>query len=285
MTKKTQKESVICPTCEHESPAGSEECPKCGEQLSSDSSTETPQHSDEEQEVGESHALDELMSLPGIKRAKAELLHEAGFRNLKDIREAGVEQLANVKGIGQALAQKMIANARGMSKEVPAMEDQNLADWLSGEEEGLSAWLAGEDRPEAHQTEAAVAAEPEIQPDPTIARWLAGEEESIDSWLEDSIDMTRPERRVSKKELLEREAEVSKLRDLLIEKARQIDAGEFDAKALVEEIAEATSQLEAERRRATDLEDELENVKRGSIAVIKFIKKQQEAGIQGENLA
>ena len=283
--KKTQEESVICPTCEHESPVGSEECPKCGELLGPDSSTETPRHSDEELETDESHVLDELMSLPGIKRAKAELLHEAGFRNLKDIREAGVEQLANVKGIGQALAQKMIANARGMSKEAPAMEDQNLADWLSGEEEGLSAWLAGEDRPEAPQTEAAVAAEPEIKPDPTIARWLAGEEESIDSWLEDSIDMTRPERRVSKKELLEREAEVSKLRDLLLEKAKQIDAGEFDAEALVEEIAEATSQLEAERRRATDLEDELENVKRGSIAVIKFIKKQQEAGIQGENLA
>ena len=224
--------------------------------------------------------LEELMTLPGIKRAKAELLHEAGFRTIEDIQNADAGQLANVKGIGQILAQKIIDNARDSA---PAGGDKNLADWLSGEEGDLSAWLSGKDRVESTPAEAVAA--PEVKSDPTIARWLAGEEESIDSWLDDTVEMARPEKAVSKKELRSREAEVSQLRDFLLEKIKQIDSGEFDPKALLDEITQAKSELEAERRKSAILEDELENVKRGSIAVIKFIKKQQEAGIQGENLA
>lgn len=281
---KTRAETVICPACDHESPADSEQCEECGQLLRQEGDGEPPATEKSEREDDASPALDELMSLPGIKKAKAELLREAGFRSIKDIREAEVDQLANVKGIGQVLAQKVITNARELSRTEPPKEDKNLADWLSGEGDGLASWLSGEDRVEAPPAEAVVA-EPEIKPDPTIARWLAGEEESIDSWLDDVVDMARPERPVSKKHLLDREAEVSQLRDVLLKHIEQIDSGEFDAKALVDEIAEVTSQLEAERRRSSDLEEELENVKRGSIAVIKFIKKQQEAGIEGENLA
>ena len=282
--KKAQADTITCPACDHVSPAGADHCEQCGESLGPQETEVRPEAEEHDRRGNEDLDLGELMSLPGIKKAKAELLREAGYRSIRDIQEADAEKLAEVKGIGQTLAQKIIANAREIGGSKPVGQDKGLEDWLSGEDDGLTAWLSGEEHPEAPPAEA-VAAEREIAPDPTIARWLAGEEESIDSWLDDTVEMARPGRPVSRKQLKSREAEVSQLRDLLLEKIEQIDAGEFDAKSLVDEISTAKAQLEAERRRASALEDELENVKRGSIAVIKFIKKQHEVGIEGENLA
>ena len=278
--KKTRAETITCPVCDHVSPADSTQCEECGQPLHPQGSDGAAATEGPELATVTDSDLEELMSLPGIKKVKAELLHEAGFRTIEDIQKAEAEQLAKIKGISPGLAQKIIRSARGDSK---VEDDKNLSDWLSGEEDGLFAWLSGEEHVEPAPAE--VVAVPVAKPDPTIAKWLAGDEESIDSWLDDTIEMAQPEKPVSRKELRNREAEVGQLRDLLLEKIKQIDSGEFDAQALVDEIAQAKSELEAERRRAAGLEDELENVKRGSIAVIKFIKKQQEAGIKGENLA
>jgi KaiC/GvpD/RAD55 family RecA-like ATPase len=278
--KKARAETIICPVCDHASPADSIQCEECGQPLGSQGSAGAATTEGPESATVADSDLEELMSLPGIKKAKAELLHEAGFRTIEDVQKAEAEQLADIKGISPGLAQKIIRSARGHSR---VEDDKSLSDWLSGEEDGLSAWLSGEEHVEPAPAEVVVV--PEVKPDPTIAKWLAGDEESIDSWLEDTIEMAQPEKPVSRRELRNREAEVGQLRDLLLEKIKQVDSGEFDAQALVDEIAHAKSELEAERRRAAGLEDELENVKRGSIAVIKFIKKQQEAGITGENLA
>ena len=226
------------------------------------------------------HNLDELMSVPGMKKGKATILHDAGFKSVSDIQNAEVGQLSSLKGISEGLAQRIIRSARGMS--IP-QEDKSLASWLAGEEDGLSAWLSGEELPPTPQAEAA--AEPEVKPDATLVRWLAGEEESIDSWLQETTEMAKPEVVVPKRELKKREAEVSQLREVLIDKIRQIESGEFDPQALVDEVTKMKAELEDEKRKSARLEEELENVKRGSIAVIKFIKKQQGSDIRGENLA
>lgn len=277
--KKAKEETIECPKCGGASPSDSEKCEHCGEALTA-KGADSPAKGGKTSDDTQGEALDELMSLPGIKRAKAELLHDAGFRSIADVREANVEQLANIKGIGQVLAERMIQSAKDMGGPV---KDRNLADWLSGEDDGLAAWLSGEQRVEAPPAEAV--AIPEVQRDASLAKWLSGEEESIDSWLDETVEMAGPEKAVSKKDLKSREAEVSHLRDMLIEKIKQIEAGEFDPKAVVEEVAAMKTELEAERDRTSRLEEELENVKRGSIAVIKFIKKQHETGITGENLA
>lgn len=277
--KKAKEEAIECPKCGGRSAPESPECEHCGEALTTERPASAPKDN-EASHKGAEEPLDELMSLPGIKRAKAELLHEAGFRSIADIREAKVDQLASVKGIGHTLAERMIQNAKEMA--APA-RDRDLADWLSGEDDGLAAWLSGEQRVEAPTAEAVAA--PEVQRDASLVKWLAGEEESIDSWLEETEEFAKPEKAVSTKELRSREAEVSQLRDVLIEKIRLIDAGEFDPQAVIEEVATMKTELEAERGRTSRLEEELENVKRGSIAVIKFIKQQHETGITGENLA
>jgi KaiC/GvpD/RAD55 family RecA-like ATPase len=275
--KKAQAEEAVCPECNHISPANSDKCSQCGASFGPPSDEPVGEHG---HGPGEEQELEELMSVPGVKKAKAEILRDAGFRSVDDIRNAEVDQLAGLKGIGENLAQKIIRNAKEMN--VPR-DNKNLANWLAGEDDGLSAWLSGEEAAPATQAEAVAA--PEIKPDASLVKWLAGEEESIDTWLQETTELAKPEAAVPKRELQRREAEVSQLRDVLVEKIRQMEAGEFDPEALVEEVMKMKTELEAEKLRSSRLEEELENVKRGSIAVIKFIKKQQGADFRGENLA
>lgn len=49
----------------------------------------------------------ELIALPNIGRRRARMLFNAGLRSVKDIREASVEKLARIKGIGEKLAKKI----------------------------------------------------------------------------------------------------------------------------------------------------------------------------------
>jgi len=276
--KKARVDELTCPKCNHPSSADSDRCKECGAALTTD--TDQPAQIDGGGSTSDDRRLGELMSVPGIKEAKAVILYDAGFQSIKDVKDADVTQLAGIKGISEGLAKKIIHNAEEMDA---PQDNKRLASWLAGEDDGLSAWLSGE---EMHSTpEAAAAAAPEIKPDASLAKWLAGEEESIDEWLQDTTELAKPETTVPKRELKKREAEVSQLRDVLVEKIRQIETGEFDPKALVDEITKMKTDLEREKRRSSHLEEELENVKRGSIAVIKFIKKQQAAGIEGENLA
>lgn len=276
--KKARADEPACPTCGHPSSAGSDTCEQCGASLTADPNEAV--RIDGEGGQSDDRRLDKLMAVPGIKESKAAILYDAGFQSVDDIREASVAQLAEIKGISEGLAKKIIRNVEDVDA---PHDDRRLASWLAGEDDGLSAWLSGEETPSTPEAEAAAA--PEIKPDASLAKWLAGEEESIDAWLQDTAELAKPETTAPRGELRKREAEVSQLRDLLVEKIQQIEAGEFDPQALVDDIAKMKTELEREKRRSAHLEEELENVKRGSIAVIKFIKKQQAAGIQGENLA
>ncbi len=277
--KKAQADGLTCPKCNHPSSADSDKCEKCGASLTAD--PDQPVQVDGGGSASDDRRLDELMSVPGMKRGKAAILFDAGFQSVKDIKDASVVQLAEVKGINEGLAKKIIRNVDEIA--APHEDDRRLTSWLEGEDEGLSAWLSGDETPSSPQAEVATA--PEVKPDVSLVKWLAGEEESIDAWLQETTELAKPETIVPRRELRKREAEVSQLRDVLVEKIRQIETGEFDPQALVDEITKMKTDLEEEKRISSLLEEELENVKRGCIAVIKFIKKQQAAGIQGENLA
>ncbi|MCJ2532749.1 MAG: hypothetical protein LN411_02355 [Candidatus Thermoplasmatota archaeon] len=276
--KKARADELTCPTCNHPTSADSDTCKQCGAALTAD--TEQPASVDGGGSASDDRQLDNLMSIPGIKEAKAKILYDAGFQGVNDIKGAGLTKLAGIKGISEGFAKKIVRNAEEMDA---PHDNKGLASWLAGEDDGLSAWLSGEEISSAPEAEAVAA--PEIKPDASLAKWLAGEEESIDEWLQDTAELAEPETTVPKRDLQKREAEVSQLRDVLVDKIRQIEAGEFDPQALVDDITKMKTDLEREKRRSSHLEEELENVKRGSIAVIKFIKKQQAAGLRGENLA
>ena len=55
----------------------------------------------------------ELVSLRGIGRVRARNLYNSGFRKLRDIREAEVQQLEGIPGIGKSIAQDIKRQASG----------------------------------------------------------------------------------------------------------------------------------------------------------------------------
>ena len=267
MPKKEQSESVKCPSCGHESPPDSKMCPSCSKQLPGQ-----PTASDDT-------AVEELMSVPGIGDAKAHVLYKAGYKTVKDLQNARLEELASVKGIGDKLAAKIIEEAQSAQK----APDAGLANWLSGRGDGLSNWLAGR---EEEATQSAEAAEHDATYDETLAKWLSGKEEGLDSWLRE-VPVTKPEQMavLPPQEMIDHDAELIKLRESLRDMLKQYQGEGFDPGAVAEELTKARAEVEAEKGQRKRLEEELENVKRGSIAVIKFIKKQHGGTAEAGNLA
>ena len=258
---------VVCPICGHQSPEGSKRCENCYTALSG----EDEEDASVGREGNDSHEkqIQDLLQLPGIGEAKAELLHEAGYRTIDDLRSAKPEDLAMVKGIGEKLAAKIIEGAATINR--PQESGHGLENWLAGEEEGLNEWLSGDERAEPATT----AASPEVASNDSLARWLSGQEDDVNVWLQETRAPEQAPESIGPHELLAREAEVIQLRETLREKLREFESGEFDPQTVIDELARAKSELEMERNKTKQLIDEMENVKRGSIAVIKYIKSQQ----------
>ncbi len=257
--------TVTCPICGYSSPEGSTRCPHCYSPMDGDGE---PQGS-QEGEPGPDRAREELQRIPGVGAAKADTLYEAGYHSLKDIQQANLEELSAVKGIGEKLATKIIEGAKVIS----SGPDQSLSGWLSGEDDSLTDWLSGQPKEEAQSA----IAQRNGSRDSTLADWLSGKHEDFNSWLDEATSPAPAEQQpqLGPNERLAREAELIQLRETLKEKIRVIEAGDFDAQAVIEELAAAKATLGAERNRSHQLEEELENIKRGSLAVIKFIKTQQ----------
>ncbi len=271
--KESPEDTVRCTICGYESPAGSKKCEHCYSSLASDDPLgKGSGDSDEEMEKD----LDELRQVPGIGDAKAEILYDAGYHTIKDLQKASFDELAGVKGIGEKLANK-IMNEVGNGGNA----DGTLAGWLAGGDHGLDDWLSGREKSETD----AGAVEKEVPRDDSLAKWLSGEEQDVNVWLEEARMAEAPAKEIGPTELLAREAELIQLRETLREKLRQFEAGDFDPQRTIEELARARGDLEAERAKNRQFQEELENVKRGSIAVIKFIKSQQGSEADSATLA
>jgi KaiC/GvpD/RAD55 family RecA-like ATPase len=263
--KKARQDVASCPQCGKELPEGVSECDECSGRASPDETGE-----------GMAEGTDTLRTVPGVDEESASILHAAGYRDIMALSEASVEDLAKIEGIGPGLAEKILNETRNRT------QDDLLADWLSGEEEGLSDWLSGEKKPRV--TAQAMAVEAKHRSDPSLAKWLMGEEESLDGWL--THEQPVPLAEIAEEKVpLEREAEIIELREALRSKLAQLGTEGFDPDAFIEEMMSLRNGISSERARSARLEEELENVKRGSIAVIKFIKKQQGTPGKGDNLA
>lgn len=271
--KESPEKTVRCTICGYESPAGSSKCEHCYSNLDEE---RTP-----EEGLGDARSdekdLEELRQVPGVGDAKAEILYDAGYHTIKDLQKATVEELAGVKGIGEKLAAKIVHGVSGGLAPV----DDSLAGWLAGEEDGLDAWLSGKNQEEPEAT----AVDREPPKNDSLAKWLAGEEQDVNVWLEETKAAEAPAAEIGPTELLAREAELIQLRETLREKLREFESGEFDPQRTIEELARVRGELEAEKIRNKQFQEELENVKRGSIAVIKFIKNQQGSETDGATLA
>ncbi len=172
--------------------------------------------------------------------------------------------------------------------------DPGLSKWLSGEGGDLSlkAWLG-----ESPGTATAPSSDPTTE---ALRKWLSGEERAFDAWLGEAPAPSRSEAAVvtatirgpaddaqsrinaGEVELREREleieglrAELEAIRGIMRDELSTIKSGRFDPLKYIEETAALNKHLQTEIAKRKELEEEIEHIKKGSIAVIKYVKAQQ----------
>jgi KaiC/GvpD/RAD55 family RecA-like ATPase len=161
--------------------------------------------------------------------------------------------------------------------------DTGLSSWLKGEsgDNGLSAWMGapvgsagGQDRREE-----------------SLRKWLAGEDNAFQDWIgmpsrggpsgkaarsQDSVaDDKLKELRARAFEAEGLRAELETMRITLARELGNFRSGRFDPVQYIEETANLSKQVQTEIARRKELEEEIEHIKKGSIAVIKYVKGQQ----------
>jgi len=154
------------------------------------------------------------------------------------------------------------------------------ADGPSPADSGFSSWLGGP----STQSAAANA--------DALRKWLAGEETAFQEWLGGAQRAPPPGKdgasaqaggagdpmRDTRAQGLEVEglrAELDAMRSTLNKELANFRSGRFDPVKYIEETAMLSKRLHAEIARKKELEQEIDHIKKGTIAVIKYVKAQQ----------
>lgn len=74
----------------------------------------------------EEDAIKELAILEGVGKSKAKRLYDAGFKTIEAIKEADVEDIAAIKGIGAKLAEKIKESAQEILPEEQQVEEKEV---------------------------------------------------------------------------------------------------------------------------------------------------------------
>jgi large subunit ribosomal protein L32e len=75
----------------------------------------------------EDEAIKQLTTIEGVGKAKAKLLYDAGFNTIASIKNASVDEIGDIKGIGAKLANKIKASADKMVIEEEKQEEKTEA--------------------------------------------------------------------------------------------------------------------------------------------------------------
>ncbi|HYM40765.1 MAG TPA: ATPase domain-containing protein, partial [Thermoplasmata archaeon] len=163
-----------------------------------------------------------------------------------------------------------------------AAANEGLTSWLKGESgaTGLSGWVG-----------APLPTQSPDGRDDALRKWLAGEDNAFQDWIgtpsEGVVGAGKAGRaeRVSEEKVRELRskaleadglrAELESMRTTLTRELANFRSGRFDPVQYIEEVAGLSKQLETEIARRKELEQEIEHIKKGSIAVIKYVKGQQ----------
>jgi KaiC/GvpD/RAD55 family RecA-like ATPase len=127
-----------------------------------------------------------------------------------------------------------------------------------------------------------------------LRKWLTGEEDALDQWLGESGEASVGEV-VESRELLERQQvlddreteikrkeeqaegmtiELQELRKAIEKELEAVRTGKFDPMKLIEETAELNKNLQTEVRKRKQLEEDISHLKKGTSAVVKYMKEQ-----------
>jgi KaiC/GvpD/RAD55 family RecA-like ATPase len=264
--------------------------------------SESPAETSAEPEpAGRDTAADELGQTFGIGPATARRLTEGGYSTPESVRSLSRETLLDL-GISAEDADRIRATApapspsrppretddrlmarmmgpgrgsdRSRRKTVPAGKTSTdvLRKWVDGDDHAMEAWIQSSEPTPRRPTPVPVA--------PVSLPPVAPAEEPVGG-----PGSARPAPAAPiPSHVLEREQTVVRwLTDLL----DRVKSDQFDPESVLQEVQELNRSLYEERAKRKQLEDEVEHVKRGSIAVIKYVRgreaKTREQAIQSKD--
>ncbi len=122
-----------------------------------------------------------------------------------------------------------------------------------------------------------------------LKKWLEGDDAALKEWLgEEKVKEKVQKVEEIKKEGIEKEkeserlrGEIAELNKIIAERLSKIETGDYDPMKLLEDIAKSNTELQMEIRKRKEMEEEVEHIKKGSIAVIRYMKAQK---MRGEEL-
>jgi KaiC/GvpD/RAD55 family RecA-like ATPase len=247
--------------------------------------------------------VEALFKAINLSVATVKVLSDAGFKTLDDLKNASIEDLQALEGIDEKTAQAIqggVAGKEGKPKPKKKSDDA-LKKWLTGEsaDDGLTVWLGGEltaKKGGGGGTAAAPAGGGEDQTMNALKKWLTGEEDALGEWLgEEEAETPAGLEAPPSEELLQMESQLSareeelknaegefektrietqKLKETIAKELENIQTGDFDPMRLIEESAEISRDLQTEIKKRKDLEEDIEHIKKGTSAVVKYLKSQ-----------
>ncbi|MEE9489160.1 MAG: helix-hairpin-helix domain-containing protein, partial [Thermoplasmata archaeon] len=245
-------------------------------------------------------AVKVFSNIKGVGESKAEILFDNGYSSLEDLKSAALEDLSAINGIGDKLAETIMNNILEPTEPAEDKKDPGgLTDWLSGDsDDALGVWLGGDAPEQKSPAPAEAASDGEDDTMGALRKWLTGEEDALETWLGESGAAPVGEV-VESRELLERQQvlndreddikrkedevdgmsiELNELKKIIEKELEAVRTGKFDPMKLIEETAELSKNLQTEVRKRKQLEEDISHLKKGTSAVVKYMKEQMVRG-------
>jgi len=253
---------------------------------------------DESMSRSQKSLLNELTKISNINEKMARDLLDEGYTDLKDIYLAEIDELSEILGLEQKEIKKIKEEIEENNREnneatdFPQDDEDEFTQWLTGEsDQDLGGVVSKEKKV---KKEGNPFSEDKSKNTNSLKAWLSGEEDSFTEWLGEETfeeekkeieeELRGREETLEKREeeIKEKEQEIEQLKDKFERHVEDIDAGEFDPEEILEENTQLIRELENKEERLEQLveekekmEEEIEQIKKGTIAIVKYLKSQQ----------
>ena len=217
-----------------------------------------------------------LASALGVSPEAAERLQKAGFATAEAARGAPDAALGAAGLNAEEIAHVHASAGTASSAGGPAVDSERI----------VERWVGTVRRP-GRPKHRRVSAGPS-ESATVLRKWVEGDDRAMEDWIRSSEpagaapelaavpsaapEARRPPEPPASSAVLEREETVVRWLTGLLDRVK---SDQFDPSAMIQEVQDLHRQLYDERAKRKQLEDEVEHVKRGSIAVIKYVRSRE----------
>jgi len=247
--------------------------------------------------------LKDLTEISAIDESMAQKLMDEGYDDLKEVYEAEIEDISEILGLEESdikdirkeIEEKSKASKSSLDGKEETQEDE-FTKWLTGEsDENLGGVVSEEEKGmEGVTGEGNPVSQDKNKNTDSLKAWLSGEKDSFTEWLEEESfeeekeeieeELKERDKTLKKKEeeLKEKEQEIEELKNKFEQHIGDLENDEFDPEEILEENTELTrdiknkeNRLEELREEKEKLENKIEDIKKGTVAIVKYLKSQK----------